>query len=88
VEAVVVSGPVLLLVALMLVLLLLLLLFLLLLLSGVTDDAVLECSNIHPHFILDSFGDLRAVAQQLQQGQTKLAGAEQAAVAAAAGSER
>lgn len=60
----------------------------LLVMTGVTDDAVLECSNIHPHFILDSFGDLRAVAQQLQQGQTKLAGAEQAAVAAAAGTDR
>lgn len=36
------------------------------LLAGVTDDSTLSSSNIRPHFVLDSFGDLRAVAQQIQ----------------------
>lgn len=38
----------------------------LLVMTGVTDDSTLSSSNIRPHFVLDSFGDLRAVAQQIQ----------------------
>jgi hypothetical protein len=41
-----------------------LLLALVLVSAGVTDDGVLSCSNVHPHYILDSFGDLQAVEQQ------------------------
>lgn len=36
-------------------------------LAGVTDDTILTESNITPHFVLDSFGDLRAVAQHLAE---------------------
>jgi hypothetical protein len=45
-------------------LLLLLPLPLLALCAGVTHDGVLSCSNVHPHYILDSFGDLLAVEHQ------------------------
>jgi hypothetical protein len=42
--------------------------------AGVTDDAVLAQSDVKPHFVVDSFGDLRAVRshvelQQQQAGQ-------------------
>jgi ribonucleotide monophosphatase NagD (HAD superfamily) len=35
----------------------------LLVMTGVTDDAVLQQSNIKPHFVVDSLGDLRALAE-------------------------
>jgi hypothetical protein len=41
--------------------------------AGVTDDAVLARSNVKPHHVLDSFGDLLAIKDAVHAQQSDAA---------------